>query len=442
MPDKYGNVLRFRLPTTHCLPQLADRINPEWVELHKSRGIETYAHKLYMRSTVLVADLLIYIPAVVLYCYITLKDKTPSYRLLSSAVILLYPGLMLIDHGHFQYNCISLGLTLWAIIGMLSGRELLGSMAFVLALNYKQMELYHALPFFCFLFGRCVQLEKKAGLWKLIKIGCVVIVTFLLCWLPFLGDFNLASQVLHRLFPFSRGLFEDKVANFWCSLSVVVKLKNIFTQQSWVFMTFYFTMIFHFPSCIHLLFKPSTENFKAALVNSSLIFFLFSYQVHEKSILLPALSVCLLLPRKPFFCLWFLIMSTFSMLPLLIKDGLVLPYTVTMLLFLITTCYVMDTNTWKLAVFENPPTEILKSVMTFSSAGFIQAWFYVCLIEIGILSWLSVFKAPPPKYPDLWPVIISVFCCLHFLAFLVYFHIEQFFGEHCETLKAKGTKSD
>ena len=27
-------------------------------------------------------------------------------------------------------------------------------------------------------------------------------------------------QVLHRMFPFARGLYEDKVANFWCSISV------------------------------------------------------------------------------------------------------------------------------------------------------------------------------------------------------------------------------
>ena len=33
--------------------------------------------------------------------------------------------------------------------------------------------------------------------------------------------------MLHRLFPFARGLFEDKVANVWCSLDVVLKLRNL-----------------------------------------------------------------------------------------------------------------------------------------------------------------------------------------------------------------------
>jgi alpha-1,3-glucosyltransferase len=34
------------------------------------------------------------------------------------------------------------------------------------------------------------------------------------------------SVVVHRIFPFARGLFEDKVANVWCVLDLVVKLKR------------------------------------------------------------------------------------------------------------------------------------------------------------------------------------------------------------------------
>ena len=56
-------------------------------------------------------------------------------------------------------------------------------------------------------------------------LGTVVIATFALCFAPFLSLDGLAT-VLHRVFPFERGLFEDKVANFWCALSVVVKLKH------------------------------------------------------------------------------------------------------------------------------------------------------------------------------------------------------------------------
>ena len=33
-------------------------------------------------------------------------------------------------------------------------------------------------------------------------------------------------QVLHRMFPFARGLYEDKVANFWCSISVEARMQE------------------------------------------------------------------------------------------------------------------------------------------------------------------------------------------------------------------------
>lgn len=32
--------------------------------------------------------------------------------------------------------------------------------------------------------------------------------------------------VIHRLFPISRGLFEDKVANFWCIADVFLKMRQ------------------------------------------------------------------------------------------------------------------------------------------------------------------------------------------------------------------------
>ncbi|KAL5652944.1 hypothetical protein ACJX0J_038402, partial [Zea mays] len=55
------------------------------------------------------------------------------------AMVLISPCLVLIDHGHFQYNCISLGLTLGAIAGVLSRNELIAAALFTLAINHKQV---------------------------------------------------------------------------------------------------------------------------------------------------------------------------------------------------------------------------------------------------------------------------------------------------------------
>lgn len=42
----------------------------------------------------------------------------------------------------------------------------------------------------------------------LVKISLTVLATFALCWWPFLSDLRQILQVLHRLFPVDRGLFE------------------------------------------------------------------------------------------------------------------------------------------------------------------------------------------------------------------------------------------
>uniref|UniRef100_A0A804PQT5 C3H1-type domain-containing protein n=1 Tax=Zea mays TaxID=4577 RepID=A0A804PQT5_MAIZE len=54
------------------------------------------------------------------------------------AMVLSSPCLVLIDHGHFQCNCISLGLTLGAIAGVLSRNKLVTATLFTLAIIHKQ----------------------------------------------------------------------------------------------------------------------------------------------------------------------------------------------------------------------------------------------------------------------------------------------------------------
>ncbi|XP_033820933.1 dolichyl pyrophosphate Man9GlcNAc2 alpha-1,3-glucosyltransferase [Periophthalmus magnuspinnatus] len=407
---------------------VAKAINPEWVELHKSRGYESYAHKLFMRATVLVADLLIYLPAVVLYC-LYLSDGSPRKKVSVLLCTLLYPGLILIDYGHFQYNGVSLGLALWAILALGLGWDALGSIFFCLALSYKQMELYHALPFFCYLLGKCFkQGSVGKGLFLLVRIGLAVLLTLALCWLPFLTDPSLAVQVLRRIFPVARGLFEDKVANAWCSLNVFIKIRSIMSSDSQVYLSLACTLFAVLPSSLRLLTKPTFWQFKLALVNSSLAFFLFSYQVHEKSILLASLPACLLLNDLPLIAIWLLQTSTFSMLPLFLKDDLWAPYCVTSVAFLYFSVYLLSPlkrcteeelrmGAYRKILFCLPKLDL----------GCVVKWkFYISVLAMAALSVASVTMSPPPHLPDLFPVLISTFAFLHFLGTFLYFNIVQF----------------
>ncbi|XP_043860828.1 dolichyl pyrophosphate Man9GlcNAc2 alpha-1,3-glucosyltransferase isoform X2 [Dromiciops gliroides] len=401
---------------------VAQFINPDWIALHTSRGYESNQHKLFMRSTVFVADLMIYIPAVVLYCCY-LKETSTQKKIASAFCTLLYPGLLLIDYGHFH-----LGLALWGVLGLSHDWDILGSLAFCLALNYKQMELYHSLPFFCFLLGKCCKRGLKGkGLLLLIKLICTVAAAFALCWLPFCTQVEQTTQVLRRLFPIGRGLFEDKVANFWCTLDTLLKIKHLLSPRAQLMFSFLLTFLSLLPACLKLTLQPSVRGFKYTLVNCALSFFLFSFQVHEKSILLVSLPVCLVLNEVPFMSIWFLLVSTFSMLPLLLKDQLALASVVTTLGFAVVSAA-------SFPIFEDVSEEELR-LKSFSMRvqrhvpGFkvptkmLKTGFLVSVTLMSLLTLMSITVEPPHKLPDLFPVLVCLVSSLHFLLFLIYFNV-------------------
>lgn len=63
------------------------------------------------------------------------------------------------------------------------------------------------------------------------KLGAAVIATFVVCWSPWLTSPEAALNVVSRVLPVKRGLFEDYVANFWCASHTFVKWKRLLPQQ-------------------------------------------------------------------------------------------------------------------------------------------------------------------------------------------------------------------
>ena len=211
-------------------------LEPEAVALGESRGYETASSKRAMRLTALLSDLLFMFPAAAAAVNALYPRESPGSRLWALAVILLNPGFVLIDHGHFQYNCISLGLTLAATALICRGRRLLGSACYVLALNHKHMSLYHSLAFFAHLLGWALHRPRPgAKIEAFLSLAATVGLTFALVWWPFFRHSKeLALAVLARLAPVSRGVFEHYVANFWCVTHVAIKWKRMLNQPAMV----------------------------------------------------------------------------------------------------------------------------------------------------------------------------------------------------------------
>lgn len=156
------------------------------------------------------------------------------------------------------------------------------------------------------------------------QLGLVTVASFVLLFLPFLPPFASPTTILDpitRIFPFSRGLFEDKVANFWCFSNVILKWRNLVGSGILVKLSTLLTAVGFSPAVVGLLRtgfslrtkenpvdpasegnEPSTTEagtllplLLLSMLTSSFSFFLFSFQVHEKTILVPLLPLTLIM---------------------------------------------------------------------------------------------------------------------------------------------------
>ncbi|GLC53216.1 hypothetical protein PLESTB_000720700 [Pleodorina starrii] len=335
-------------------------VEPASVALMSSHGYESPTSKIVMRWSVIAADLLVYIPASLAAVHVFYGAPSSSStstssstttirrraRSLALAALLFNPALLLVDHGHFQYNGISLGLTLGAVAAIGAGRQLLGSVLFSLALNHKQMTLFFAPAFFAHLLGWALHAERHRGagakILAVVKLGLTVIATFAICWAPYLSSKEAVLQVLTRIFPVRRGLYEDYVANWWCTSSLLLKWKSRFSAPVLLRAAAAATLGAAAPAMAHQILGrpggatnrggggagggPTRWGLLRCLANSAFSFFMFSYQVHEKSILLPLLPITLMAGEEPLLAAWLPLAAALSMFPLLERDGVALPY--------------------------------------------------------------------------------------------------------------------
>lgn len=92
----------------------------------------------------------------------------------------------------------------------------------------------------------------------------------LACW---------GAQVLRRIFPVGRGLYEDYLSNFWCTTSVVMKWRQLFSGSQLMPVCAGITILAALPSMLQQMRDPSPRGLLLGMANSALAFFMFSFQV-------------------------------------------------------------------------------------------------------------------------------------------------------------------
>jgi alpha-1,3-glucosyltransferase len=422
------------------LGKIGALIDPTWFALYTSRGLENPNLKVFMRATVIISEYLIYIPAAVIFVrrFSRLFGVAQWSSWVALVAILMQPGTILIDHVHFQYNTVMLGFVLVSMSSMLAGRYLWAAVFFSFALGFKQMALYYAPAVFSFLLGSCIFPRIKVG--RFVVIASFTLLTFALMLLPMvLGALYDASrgngphpdlkgerhplpilpqlseyldseasyypvveqlvQMIHRIFPFARGLFEDKVANFWCAANVVIKLRNyptVWLQRG----ALAATLASIAPPSIILFIRPRKELLPYAFAATAWGFFLFSYQVHEKSVLLPLLPTTVLLAGKQGLGkdirAWVGFANTlgvWTMFPLLQRVDLRVPYAVLTLLW----AYLLGLPPVSTSAYFQDGQSALRQWWT----AIVHGAFYLTMAAWHIVEF---FLPPPSDKPDLWVI--------------------------------------
>lgn len=305
---------------------------------------ERYGYKsvLFQRLTVIASEVLLFV-SLQWYVNSTSDEIKRKKNFLVALSLVLSPGLIIIDHIHFQYNGFLLSFLILAINCARLKKYLQCGFWFLVLLCLKHIYFYISPVFFIFLFkSYCLkneQKKKKKIAWKNFgKLSSTVLVVFLLAFGPFIFNSTI-KNVFQRLFPFNRGLIHMYWApNFWSLYSTLDRLLvyfvsnftpliNLFSNvnfenlrnnnfvslmkeyedvknQFFLFpnikpwFCFLLTFLFQLIPLILLFIKPTFKIFLENIVICGFSSFLFGWHVHEKAILLTIFPLSFLVINK------------------------------------------------------------------------------------------------------------------------------------------------
>jgi alpha-1,3-glucosyltransferase len=145
------------------------------------------------------------------------------------------------------------------------------------------------------------------------------------------------------------------------------------------------------------------------------------------------MPVALIFPFEPFMSVWFLQISTFSMLPLLVKDGLTSAFIGLSGAFFLLIKLAIDnlksekhqdmsfmSILWNLNKSKKRNEgKLVENLMIFC--------YVVSTLGQVLLTVAYFFVQPPEKLPFLHPLLVSAYSCCHFVFFFLYFNVKQLF---------------
>ncbi|XP_075545701.1 ALG6/ALG8 family glucosyltransferase xit [Dermacentor variabilis] len=319
----------------YVLSQAARLVDPRMLEV-ANLSYASSATIYFQRLTVILSDLFLIYAVWVWRGLISPKKGDRSSKhddpwldktTVVSMLFLWNPGLLLVDHVHFQYNGFLHGILLLSTARLFQGRCVEATLWFTILLNLKHIYLYVAPVFFVYLlrnycFAQSHGKTPQSLLWRFqpihfLRLAGTVLLVFAVSLWPFLSKAQL-MQMLQRLFPFKRGLCHAYWAPNWWALyaatdrvlafaglgsgksaavTIASPTSGLVQDTNFTLLpnvpplcTFILTALFQLPTLWGLWKRPQEPWLLVrALVLCSLSAFLFGWHVHEKAILMPVL---------------------------------------------------------------------------------------------------------------------------------------------------------
>jgi len=288
-------------------------------------GYDSWQTIYFQRTSVIVSEFIL------IYALNRFIQSSPTKKTAhaSALAILLSPGLLIIDHIHFQYNGAMYGLLILSIVYAQQPSTLLQSgLLFAVLLCFKHIYLYLAPAYFVYLLrAYCLHPRSifRIQFANSLKLGTGILAISAAAFGPF-AYWGQLPQLLSRLFPFSRGLCHAYWApNIWAMYSFSDRVllyaapylhlpvdrsaltsvtRGLVGDSAFAVLppitprqTFLLTIATQLPALTKLFLRPTTATFLPALTATAYSAFLFGWHVHEKAILLVLLPFTLLCLR-------------------------------------------------------------------------------------------------------------------------------------------------
>ena len=282
----------------------------------------------FQRITVVASDAVLILAT---DAYIRTIEERIKFR--SAALSLLIvgnAGLLIVDHIHFQYNGMLLGILVFSLVAMKRGYFVTAAALFTVLLHFKHIFVYVAPAYFLFLLTHYCLYTKHTkhsvisiATIRFLSLSLTVLSISFLSLLPFLSDL---PQLLARLFPFKRGLTHAYWApNIWAiyntidlflsrlmqshinstsTRGLVGDLTHHSLPSPTPLATLVCTLVAMIPAML-LVMRPSRtaqlsfDKFVTSVTLCGFSSFLFGWHVHEKASLLVTIPLTLLATEHP-----------------------------------------------------------------------------------------------------------------------------------------------